>query len=138
MRFYFLKLQCYSEIITFSIVGFQHGNYFESFSNDVFFYFFRTFSIVLVLDLSKPNDLWPTMENLLQATKSHVDKVIMKLGKTNSKAASEMRQKIWSNMQKDHQVSCRWDNSQNPQPHIQLKIHHKQLLQIFMHDLRFI
>ncbi|XP_030166366.1 cytoplasmic dynein 2 light intermediate chain 1 isoform X1 [Lynx canadensis] len=62
----------------------------------------RTFSIVLVLDLSKPNDLWPTMENLLQAMKSHVDKMIMKLGKTNSKAASEMRQRIWSNMQKDH------------------------------------
>ncbi|XP_019664645.1 cytoplasmic dynein 2 light intermediate chain 1 isoform X3 [Ailuropoda melanoleuca] len=62
----------------------------------------RTFSIVLVLDLSKPNDLWPTMENLLQATKSHIDKMIMKLGKTNSKAVSEMRQKIWSNMQKDH------------------------------------
>ncbi|XP_008056297.1 cytoplasmic dynein 2 light intermediate chain 1 isoform X1 [Carlito syrichta] len=62
----------------------------------------RTFSVVLVLDLSKPNDLWPNMENLLQATKSHVDKVIMKLGKTNSKAASEMRQKIWSNMQKNH------------------------------------
>ncbi|XP_006839527.1 PREDICTED: cytoplasmic dynein 2 light intermediate chain 1 [Chrysochloris asiatica] len=62
----------------------------------------RTFSIVLVLDLSKPNDLWPTMENLLQVTKSHIDKVIMKLGKTNAKAASEMRQKIWSNMQKDH------------------------------------
>ncbi|XP_015413349.1 PREDICTED: cytoplasmic dynein 2 light intermediate chain 1 [Myotis davidii] len=62
----------------------------------------RTFSIVLVLDLSKPNDLWPTMENLLQATKSHVDKVIMKMGKTDSTAASEMRQKIRSNMRKDH------------------------------------
>ncbi|KAK7821577.1 hypothetical protein U0070_014457 [Myodes glareolus] len=62
----------------------------------------RTFSIVLVLDLSKPNDLWPTMENLLQATKSHVDRVILKLGKTNSKAASEVRQKMWSGMQKDH------------------------------------
>uniref|UniRef100_A0A2K5QHE4 Dynein cytoplasmic 2 light intermediate chain 1 n=1 Tax=Cebus imitator TaxID=2715852 RepID=A0A2K5QHE4_CEBIM len=62
----------------------------------------RMFSLVLVLDLSKPNDLWPTMENLLQATKSHVDKVIMKLGKTNSEAVSEMRQKIWNNMQKDH------------------------------------
>nr|XP_037862807.1 cytoplasmic dynein 2 light intermediate chain 1 isoform X3 [Chlorocebus sabaeus] len=61
-----------------------------------------TFSLVLVLDLSKSNDLWPTMENLLQATKSHVDKVIMKLGKTNPKAVSEMRQKIWNNMQKDH------------------------------------
>uniref|UniRef100_A0A3Q1LGQ3 Cytoplasmic dynein 2 light intermediate chain 1 n=3 Tax=Bos TaxID=9903 RepID=A0A3Q1LGQ3_BOVIN len=66
----------------------------------------RTFSIVLVLDLSKPNDLWPTMENLLQATKLNIDKVIMKLGKKNSKAASEMRQKMWSNMQKDHPVSC--------------------------------
>ncbi|XP_057597327.1 cytoplasmic dynein 2 light intermediate chain 1 isoform X2 [Hippopotamus amphibius kiboko] len=62
----------------------------------------RTFSIVLVLDLSKPNDLWPTMESLLQATKLHVDKVIMKLRKKNAKAASELRQKIWSNMQKDH------------------------------------
>lgn len=62
----------------------------------------RTFSIVLVLDLSKPNDLWATMENLLQATKSHVDRVIMKLGKMNSKAASEVRQKMWSGMQKDH------------------------------------
>ncbi|XP_004401672.1 PREDICTED: cytoplasmic dynein 2 light intermediate chain 1-like [Odobenus rosmarus divergens] len=61
-----------------------------------------TSSIVLVLDLSKPNDLWPTMEILLQATRSHVDKMIMKLGKTNSKGESEMRQKIWSNMQKDH------------------------------------
>ncbi|XP_052042454.1 cytoplasmic dynein 2 light intermediate chain 1 [Apodemus sylvaticus] len=62
----------------------------------------RTFSIVLVLDLSKPNDLWSTMESLLQATKSHVDKVIMKLGKTNSKASAEMRQRMWSAMQKDH------------------------------------
>ncbi|XP_059882697.1 cytoplasmic dynein 2 light intermediate chain 1 isoform X3 [Delphinus delphis] len=42
------------------------------------------------------------MENLLQATKLHVDKVMMKLGKKNAKAVSEMRQKIWSNMQKDH------------------------------------
>ena len=93
---------------TFQYSRVSNGNYFESFFfflKDVF-YFFRTFSIVLVLDLSKPNDLWPTMENLLQATKLNVDKVIMKLGKKNSKAASEMRQKVWSNMQKDHPVSC--------------------------------
>ncbi|XP_006882440.1 PREDICTED: cytoplasmic dynein 2 light intermediate chain 1 [Elephantulus edwardii] len=62
----------------------------------------RTCSIVLVMDLSKPNDLWPTMENLLQVTKNHIDKMIMKLGKTNSKATLEMRQKMWSNMPKDH------------------------------------
>ncbi|XP_054979207.1 cytoplasmic dynein 2 light intermediate chain 1 isoform X2 [Sorex araneus] len=62
----------------------------------------RTLSVVLVLDLSKPNDLWVTMESLLQATRSHVDRVRAKLGKTNSKAASEMRQKVWSHLQKDH------------------------------------
>ena len=87
----------------------SNSNYFESFFFETCFYFFRTFSIVLVLDLSKPNDLWPTMENLLHATKLHVDKVIMKLGKKNAKAVSEMRQKIWSNMQKDHPVSYCWD-----------------------------
>lgn len=99
---------------TFQYSRVSNGNYFESFFFfERYFYFFRTFSIVLVLDLSKTNDLWPTMENLLQATKLNIDKVIMKLGKKNSKAASEMRQKMWSNMQKDHPVSCCWDYSWN-------------------------
>lgn len=57
------------------------------------------------------------MENLLQGTKRHVDKVIMKLGKTDSTAASEIRQKIRSNMQKDHPVSCSWDYSWNLSPY---------------------
>uniref|UniRef100_A0A3P9IAH1 Cytoplasmic dynein 2 light intermediate chain 1 n=1 Tax=Oryzias latipes TaxID=8090 RepID=A0A3P9IAH1_ORYLA len=32
-------------------------------------------SVILVLDLSKPNDLWVTMEKLLQAVQTQVDKV---------------------------------------------------------------
>ncbi|KAJ6666949.1 hypothetical protein lerEdw1_018951 [Lerista edwardsae] len=62
----------------------------------------RTFAVVLVLDLSKPNELWPTMENLLQVTRKHVDKVITKLGQTNPKVATEMKQKIWNSLPKDH------------------------------------
>ncbi|XP_061481390.1 cytoplasmic dynein 2 light intermediate chain 1 isoform X4 [Rhineura floridana] len=62
----------------------------------------RTFAIVLVLDLSKPNELWPTTENLLQVTRKHVDRVITKLGQTNPKAATEIKQKIWNNLPKDH------------------------------------
>ncbi|KAH0622746.1 hypothetical protein JD844_025346 [Phrynosoma platyrhinos] len=62
----------------------------------------RTFAIVLVLDLSKPNELWPTMESLLQVTRKHVDRVITKLGQTNPKAASEIKQKMWNNLPKDH------------------------------------
>ncbi|XP_060042943.1 cytoplasmic dynein 2 light intermediate chain 1 isoform X2 [Erinaceus europaeus] len=62
----------------------------------------RTFSVVLVLDLSKPNELWSTMESLLRATKSHMDKVMLRLAKTNTKAATEMRRTVWSGLQKDH------------------------------------
>ncbi|XP_075451896.1 cytoplasmic dynein 2 light intermediate chain 1 [Ascaphus truei] len=60
------------------------------------------FSIVLVLDLSNPNELWPTMENLLQATRKHVEKVIAEIGKTNSKTANQIKQNIWRSMPKDH------------------------------------
>ncbi|XP_044867666.1 cytoplasmic dynein 2 light intermediate chain 1 isoform X4 [Mauremys mutica] len=62
----------------------------------------RTFAIILVLDLSKPNELWPTMDSLLQATRNHVDKIITKLGKTNPKVATEIKQRTWNNMPKDH------------------------------------
>ncbi|XP_019338806.1 cytoplasmic dynein 2 light intermediate chain 1 isoform X1 [Alligator mississippiensis] len=62
----------------------------------------RTFAIVLVLDLSKPNELWPTMESLLQVTRNHLNKLITKLGKTNPKVATEIREKMWNNIQKDH------------------------------------
>ncbi|XP_032071957.1 cytoplasmic dynein 2 light intermediate chain 1 [Thamnophis elegans] len=62
----------------------------------------RTFAVVLVLDLSKPNELWPTMENLLQITRKHVDRIISKLGQNNSKITTEIKRKMWSNVPKDH------------------------------------
>ncbi|XP_053568259.1 cytoplasmic dynein 2 light intermediate chain 1 isoform X2 [Bombina bombina] len=62
----------------------------------------RTFSIVLVLDLSKPNELWPTLENLLQVTRKHADQVIATIGKTNSKSANQLKQNIWRSLPKDH------------------------------------
>lgn len=45
------------------------------------------------------------MESLLQATRSHIDRVRLKLGKTDSRAAADMRPKVWDYMQKDHPVS---------------------------------
>uniref|UniRef100_A0A3Q3SXN0 Cytoplasmic dynein 2 light intermediate chain 1 n=1 Tax=Mastacembelus armatus TaxID=205130 RepID=A0A3Q3SXN0_9TELE len=35
----------------------------------------RSLSVILILDLSKPNNLWGTMEKLLQATQAQVEKV---------------------------------------------------------------
>ncbi|XP_010221688.1 PREDICTED: cytoplasmic dynein 2 light intermediate chain 1 [Tinamus guttatus] len=62
----------------------------------------RAFAIVLVLDLSKPNELWTTMESLLQVIRSHVNKILTKLGKTNPEVAAEIKQRMWNNLQKDH------------------------------------
>ncbi|XP_053315373.1 cytoplasmic dynein 2 light intermediate chain 1 [Spea bombifrons] len=62
----------------------------------------RTFSLVLVLDLSKPDELWPTMENLLQKTRNHVNRVVADVGKANSKLANQIKQNMWQSMPKDH------------------------------------
>uniref|UniRef100_A0A8C2TCJ0 Cytoplasmic dynein 2 light intermediate chain 1 n=1 Tax=Coturnix japonica TaxID=93934 RepID=A0A8C2TCJ0_COTJA len=62
----------------------------------------RSFAVVLVLDLSKPNELWMTMENLLQATRNHVNKVLAKLEKTDPEVAAEIKQKMQNNLQRDH------------------------------------
>ncbi|XP_058690295.1 cytoplasmic dynein 2 light intermediate chain 1 isoform X2 [Poecile atricapillus] len=62
----------------------------------------RSFAVVLVLDLSKPNELWTTMESLLQVTRSHVNKILTKLEKTNPEVAAEIKQRMWNDLQRDH------------------------------------
>ncbi|POI36202.1 hypothetical protein CIB84_000045 [Bambusicola thoracicus] len=62
----------------------------------------RSFAVVLVLDLSKPNELWMTMENLLQATRNHVNNILAKLEKTDPEVAAEIKQKMQNNLQRDH------------------------------------
>ncbi|XP_043931007.1 cytoplasmic dynein 2 light intermediate chain 1 isoform X2 [Protopterus annectens] len=62
----------------------------------------RTLSLVLVLDLSKPHDLWMTMEKLLQADRIQVNKVLTELGKTDSAGANELKRQIWKTVSKDH------------------------------------
>ncbi|NXU61461.1 DC2L1 protein, partial [Horornis vulcanius] len=62
----------------------------------------RSFAVALVLDLSKPNELWTTMERLLQVTRSHVNKILTKLEKTNPEVAAEIKQRMWNHLQRDH------------------------------------
>ncbi|XP_068041967.1 cytoplasmic dynein 2 light intermediate chain 1 isoform X2 [Anomalospiza imberbis] len=69
-------------------------------------YNIRSFAVVLVLDLSKPNELWTTMENLLQVTRNHVNKILTKLEKTNPEVAAEIKQRMWNNLQRDHPDSA--------------------------------
>uniref|UniRef100_A0A674C594 Dynein, cytoplasmic 2, light intermediate chain 1 n=1 Tax=Salmo trutta TaxID=8032 RepID=A0A674C594_SALTR len=52
----------------------------------------RSLSVVLVLDLSKPNALWGTMERLLQTTRTQVEKACSKQQRTvESKAGSKQQ-----------------------------------------------
>lgn len=54
-------------------------------------YFCSSLSIVLVLDLSKPNALWETMEKLLGSARSQVEKVCAVLQKTGESRSSKQR-----------------------------------------------
>ncbi|RMC12468.1 hypothetical protein DUI87_09985 [Hirundo rustica rustica] len=62
----------------------------------------RSFAVVLVLDLSKPHELWTTMENLLQVTRNHVNKILTKLEKKTPEVAAEIKQRMWNHLQRDH------------------------------------
>ncbi|XP_009866846.1 PREDICTED: cytoplasmic dynein 2 light intermediate chain 1, partial [Apaloderma vittatum] len=62
----------------------------------------RSFAVVLVLDLSKPHELWTTAEKLLQVTRNHVNKILTKVEKTNPEVATEIKQRMWNNLQRDH------------------------------------
>uniref|UniRef100_F6XTJ5 Cytoplasmic dynein 2 light intermediate chain 1 n=1 Tax=Ornithorhynchus anatinus TaxID=9258 RepID=F6XTJ5_ORNAN len=56
----------------------------------------RTFSVVLVLDLSRPSELWLTAEHLLRAVRTHVEN----LGQPGTRAAATPR--TWSPVPEDH------------------------------------
>ncbi|RXM99212.1 Cytoplasmic dynein 2 light intermediate chain 1 [Acipenser ruthenus] len=62
----------------------------------------RSLSVVVVLDLSKPSDLWLTMEKLLQVTGAQVDKVFTELVKSDTKANKETRQRGARTLPKDY------------------------------------
>ncbi|XP_072121070.1 cytoplasmic dynein 2 light intermediate chain 1 isoform X4 [Mobula birostris] len=62
----------------------------------------RSLSVVLVLDLSKPNELWPCMEKLLSVTKNQINKTINELAKKDSIKVNEIKQRTWKMLQKDH------------------------------------
>ncbi|KFQ26159.1 Cytoplasmic dynein 2 light intermediate chain 1, partial [Merops nubicus] len=62
----------------------------------------KSFAVVLVLDLSKPNELWTTMDQLLQATRSHVNKILAKLEKTTPEVAAEIKERMRNNLPRDH------------------------------------
>ncbi|XP_038669559.1 cytoplasmic dynein 2 light intermediate chain 1 isoform X2 [Scyliorhinus canicula] len=62
----------------------------------------RRLSIVLVLDLSKPNDLWTSMEKLLIGTRNHINTTLNELGRKDSINVNDIKQRTWKTLQRNH------------------------------------
>ncbi|XP_028676474.1 cytoplasmic dynein 2 light intermediate chain 1 [Erpetoichthys calabaricus] len=62
----------------------------------------RALAVVLLVDLSKPNSLWSTMEKLLQVTKTQVNKSLAELAKMDTKGRAELGKQEFKPQLKDH------------------------------------
>ncbi|XP_002732906.1 cytoplasmic dynein 2 light intermediate chain 1-like [Saccoglossus kowalevskii] len=59
-------------------------------------------AIVLILDLSKPHELWHTMETLLNTTRQRIEKVMQDASMRDSTLQPRMKNKAWSKFGEDH------------------------------------
>lgn len=62
----------------------------------------RSTAILLVVDLSKPNELWHTMEVLLKATRTTVDKLLSEIKKENPSLVQEIQEQAWKRFGQNH------------------------------------
>ncbi|XP_041352795.1 cytoplasmic dynein 2 light intermediate chain 1-like isoform X2 [Gigantopelta aegis] len=59
-------------------------------------------TLIIVLDLSLPNELWFTLESLLTAAKSRIETVIAEMKNTMPNMRDKLREKAWERVGSDH------------------------------------
>ena len=64
----------------------------------------RKLSVVIVLDLSAPNELWLTLEKLLAELKSQINAVINEAKDSDPKVKERLLMKAWERVGEDHPV----------------------------------
>ena len=65
----------------------------------------RQTTLMLVLDLSSPSELWFTMETLLNAAKTRLDEAIQEAKADDPYIKDKLRKKAWERIGEEHQVS---------------------------------
>eukprot|EP00112_Aurelia_sp_Birch-Aquarium-sp1_P017141 Seg3953.2 transcript_id=Seg3953.2/GoldUCD/mRNA.D3Y31 product="Cytoplasmic dynein 2 light intermediate chain 1" protein_id=Seg3953.2/GoldUCD/D3Y31 len=63
---------------------------------------FRHLSVVLVLDLSKPNELWHTQEVLIKEIRRRVEISLSEINRTSPSIARTLREKCWERIGDNH------------------------------------
>lgn len=64
----------------------------------------RTMCVALVLDLSKPNELWVTLEKWLQVIKSRIETILNEISDTNVTIKEHLKRDAWMRVGEDHAV----------------------------------
>lgn len=60
--------------------------------------------VALVLDLSKPNELWVTLEKWLQVIKSRVEIILNEISDANVTTKEHLKRDAWLRVGEDHAV----------------------------------
>lgn len=63
----------------------------------------RALSCVVVVDLSKPSEMWATLTGVLNGIKTRVDRVLSDLIAKDSRLPAYLRKKAWNRIGEDHQ-----------------------------------
>ena len=68
--------------------------------------FLRHTTLFLVLDLSQPQELWFTLELLLQTAKSRVEAVIADMKSTDPDIKQKLQKAAWERVGEENPVKC--------------------------------
>ena len=68
--------------------------------------FLRHTTLFLVLDLSQPQELWFTLESLLQTAKSRVEAVIADMKSTDPDIKQKLQKAAWERVGEENPVKC--------------------------------
>ena len=68
--------------------------------------FLRHTTLFLVLDLSQPQELWFTLESLLQTAKSRVEAVIADVKSTDPDIKQKLQKAAWERVGEENPVKC--------------------------------
>lgn len=65
----------------------------------------RNLSVILVLDLSSPNELWFTLETFLKELRQYIDAAITAARRDDPNIKNKLKEKTWERIGADHAVS---------------------------------
>lgn len=71
------------------------------------FYSFRHTTLAIVVDLSKPSEIWFTLETLLAAAKARVENILTEMKQEYPGLKEKLCKKAWERVGEEHSVSTK-------------------------------